>query len=197
MLIIFLSRGTYTHKNEGTTAQDLKFDMKTSVEEIEALGLDSGTTGNIKSIAGFVLGKAGVKDSDKILGPLLDKVDRTKSETDKTSNKTTMTTQMETSTSDRVLFYTTNIHVWRYPIKNPAPSWLFNNLIEGKSSGNGEKFLTFTIADVPVMNSGAGLEDDHYQPLHEEGNLFSYPTSLAQIEGYANKQLVRVHTLRP
>ena len=183
-------KSTYSHKTEGSTAQDLKFDMKSSVEEIEALGVDSGTTQKIKTIAGFALGKAGVKDSDKILGALVDKVDKTKTETDKTSQKMVMSSQMETSASDRVLFYTTAVHIWRYPIKNPAPSWLFNSLIEGNRADNGDKFLTFTIADEPAINSAAGLEDDSYQHLHEEGNLFSYPTSLAQIEGYTNKQLV-------
>ncbi|MBQ7193938.1 MAG: hypothetical protein IJR98_06180, partial [Synergistaceae bacterium] len=50
-------------------------------------------------------------------------------------------------------------------------------------------FLTFTMADDPVFHTGAGITDDCYQPLHEEGNLFSYPTNLAYIEGYESRQL--------
>ena len=181
-------KSTYSHKKEGSTGQDIKFDMKTSVETIEEVGLDSTKTGIFKKVAGFILDKAG--GDSKILDGLVDKVDLTKSEVDKTSYKTVMTDQMETSTADRVLYYTTGVHVWRYPIKNPAPSWLFKKLQEGTNSTSGNKFLTFTIADEPVFNSSAGFQDNSYQPLHEEGNLFSYPTSVAQIEGYANKQKI-------
>ena len=179
-------KSTYTHKKEGSTAQDIKFDMKSSVETIEEVGLDSTKTGILKKVAGFIIDKAG--GDSKILDGLVDKVDLTKSEVDKTSNKTVMADQMETSTADRVLYYTTGIRMWRYPIKNPAPSWLFSKLQEGTNSTSGDKFLTFTIADEAVFNSSAGLQDNNYQPLHEEGNLFSYPTSIAQIEGYTNKQ---------
>ena len=45
------------------------------------------------------------------------------------------------------------------------------------------------MADDPVSHATAGLNDDCYQPLHEEGNLFSYPTNLAYIPGYQNRQL--------
>lgn len=181
-------KSTYSHKKEGSTGQDIKFDMKSSVETIEEVGLDSTKTGILKKVAGFILDKAG--GDSKILDGLVDKVDLTKSEVNKTSNKIVMTDQMETSTADRVLYYTTGIHVWRYPIKNPAPSWLFKKLQEGTNSTGGDKFLTFTIADEAVFNSSASFQDNSYQPLHEEGNLFSYPTSVAQIEGYANKQKI-------
>ena len=181
-------KSTYTHKKEGSTGQDIKFDMKSSVETIEEVGLDSTKTGILKKVAGFILDKAG--GDSKILDGLVDKVDLTKSEVNKTSNKIVMTDQMETSTADRVLYYTTGIHMWRYPIKNPAPSWLFKKLQEGTNSTGGDKFLTFTIADEAVFNSSASFQDNSYQPLHEEGNLFSYPTSVAQIEGYANKQKI-------
>ena len=179
-------KSTYTHKKEGSTAQDMKFDMKTAVETIETVGLDATQTKIFKNVAGFALSKAG--GDSKILDGLVDKVDLTKSEVDKTSYKTVMTDQMETSTADRVLYYTTDVHVWRYPIKNPAPSWLFSKLQEGTNSTSGDKFLTFSIADEAVFNSGASFQDNNYQPLHEEGNLFSYPTSIAQIEGYTNRQ---------
>ena len=113
-------KSTYTHQKEGSTAQDIKFDMKTAVETIEAVGLDATQTKIFKNVAGFALSKAG--GDSKIFDGLVDKVDLTKSEVDKNSYKTVMTDQMETSTADRVLYYTTDVHVWRYPIKNPAPS---------------------------------------------------------------------------
>ena len=151
-------KSTYTHKKEGSTGQDIKFDMKSSVETIEEVGLDSTKTGILKKVAGFILDKAG--GDSKILDGLVDKVDLTKSEVNKTSNKIVMTDQMETSTADRVLYYTTGIHMWRYPIKNPAPSWLFKKLQEGTNSTGGDKFLTFTIADEAVFNSSASFQDN-------------------------------------
>ncbi|MBQ3395131.1 MAG: hypothetical protein IJG55_02225, partial [Synergistaceae bacterium] len=134
---------------------------------------------------------AGAKDAGKVLDMLTDKVETTKSEANQSSISMALTDKFETSTSDRVLYYSSSVHTWRYPIKEPAPEWLFANLIEGDpTSASGDKFLTFSMADDPVSHATAGLDDDCYQPLHEEGNLFSYPTNLAYIPGYQNMQLM-------
>lgn len=181
-------KASYTHETSSETGQDVNFNMKGSAETIEAA--ETGDISVIKKVASFALEKAGAKDAGKVLDMLADKVESTKSEADKSSTKMVLSDYFETSTSDRVLYYSSNVHTWRYPIKEPAPSWLLANLIEGDpTSASGDKFLTFTMADDPVSHASAGLEDDCYQPLHEEGNLFSYPTNLAYIPGYQNRQL--------
>lgn len=178
----------YIHSSTSETGQDVNFDMKGSAETIEAVGI-GGETG-----ADLIIKAASyaVKGSGPVIQDLMDKVDTTKSEADKSSIKMMLTDEVETSTSDSVMYYSTNVHVWRYPIREPAPAWLFENRIEpvdGEVEVSGDKFLTFTMADDPVFHVSAGLEDESYQPLHEEGNLFSYPTNLAQIPGYDNRQL--------
>lgn len=178
----------YIHESSSETGQDVNFDMKGSAETIEAVGI-GGETG-----ADLIIKAASyaVKGSGPVIQDLMDKVDTTKSEADKSSIKMMLTDEVETSTSDSVMYYSTNVHVWRYPIREPAPAWLFENPIEpvdGEVEVSGDKFLTFTMADDPVFHVSAGLEDESYQPLHEEGNLFSYPTNLAQIPGYGNRQL--------
>ncbi|MBQ7217051.1 MAG: hypothetical protein IJS39_13830, partial [Synergistaceae bacterium] len=182
-------KSEYDHESSSETGQDVNFDMKGSAETIESLGTGEVSSTYVK-IASFALEKAGAKDAGAVLGMLTDKVETTKSEANQSSISMALTDRFETSTSDRVLYYSSNVHTWRYPIKEPAPDWLFANLIEGDpSSASGDKFLTFSMADDPVSHATAGLEDDCYQPLHEEGNLFSYPTNLAQIPGYQNRQL--------
>lgn len=182
---------SYTHESTSEAGQDVTFDMKGSAETVEAIGMDGTTTAIVKKVASFALEKgAGIKGAGAILDSLVDKVDTTKSESNKSSIKKALTDKVETSTSDRVLYYSTNVHMWRYPVKEPAPSWLFTKIIEGdESSVSGDKFLTFSMADDPVFHTTAGLEDECYQPLHEEGNLFSYPSSLAYIPGYIRRTL--------
>ena len=163
--------------------------MKGSAETIEGLGTGEVSSTYVK-VASFALEKAGAKDAGAIIDMLADKVETTKSESNTSSITMSLTDEVSTSTSDTVLYYSSNVHVWRYPIKEPAPSWLLANLIEGDpTSASGDKFLTFSMVDDPVFHVTAGLENDSYQPLHEEGNLFSYPTNVAMIPGYENMQL--------
>lgn len=98
-----------------------------------------------------------------------------------------------TDTSDSLMFYKADFHIWRYPVIAPAPTELFEAAINGTISGTEDRtqYFTYTMSDEPTRVQGdAGLsaQFDDYNPIHEEGNLFSYPTTIEDTPGYKDKQ---------
>ncbi len=59
-----------------------------------------------------------------------------------------------------------------------------NNPAERLKNANKEMFLTFTMSENSPIRTSSSIEDSLYQPLHEEGNFFSYPPNVADVEGY-------------
>ena len=96
---------------------------------------------------------------------------------------TKVTIEDQTDVADNALLYKTNRHVWRYPVLSDVP---------GKpDNSNGQCFMTFSLCDEPInANGGVGQSSqfDDYNPIHEEGNLFSYPTKLENIPYYNDRQ---------
>jgi hypothetical protein len=54
----------------------------------------------------------------------------------------------------------------------------------GAVQGDKELFLTFTMSENSPLHTSSSITDSLYQPLHEEGNFFSYPSQIADVEGY-------------
>ena len=110
------------------------------------------------------------------------------------SSQATVATTITSVTdgSDNVVLYKTDRHVWRYPVLGPAPQAPDAPLEEGEKL-NGDRFMTFSLCDAPTIvqgDAGQSLQFDDYNPIHEEGNLFSYPTKVENTPYYGDLQRV-------
>ena len=129
----------------------------------------------------------------KIMDFLTDKIDLIDQRTNSEASTTTIDKTITATTYDSILFTDTARHIWRYPVlTRPIPLWLAagpridSNPIDKPSSVKGEKelFLTFTMSEHSALRTLDSINDDLYQPLHEEGNFFSYPSQIGDVEGY-------------
>ena len=188
-----------TTADENTKA--VTFDMSNSVETI--LMVDSETTRSIfgpakkgiSFVSSFIFERHawdGTTWVDAALGAITDKVDTT-DETVKTSSKTiTLNDDLQASTRDSIIFYNADRHIWRYPVlTEPVPEWLLSGKRIDSTSGDitdftgtPYHFVTFAMYDDGTKYVRDSLTDTEYQPIHEEGNLFSYPPLIAANEGY-------------
>ncbi len=110
------------------------------------------------------------------------------------SSQATVATTITSVTdgSDNVVLYKTDRHVWRYPVLGPAPQAPDAPLEEGEKL-NGDRFMTFSLCDAPTIvqgDAGQSSQFDDYNPIHEEGNLFSYPTKVENTPYYGELQQV-------
>lgn len=175
---------TYAKSETESEARDTAFEARHFAE----LGIDAGLSlgGAIKKLAGFsVGGKASVgwKKSTS----------QTLSEANKSSVSVGMNMSSSTDTSDNLMFYKSDYHIWRYPIVAPVPAELFGEPTGGTISGeeDGTQYFTYTMSDEPTRvegDAGQSSQFDDYNPIHEEGNLFSYPTTIEATPGYSEKQ---------
>lgn len=124
---------------------------------------------------------------------LTDKIDSIDQRTNSESSTTTIDKTITATTHDSILFTDTARHIWRYPVlTRPIPMWLAagpridSNPIDNPSTVQGQKelFLTFTMSENSALFTVDSINDDLYQPLHEEGNFFSYPSQIGDVEGY-------------
>ncbi|MBQ6772595.1 MAG: hypothetical protein IJP48_00880 [Synergistaceae bacterium] len=122
-----------------------------------------------------------------------DRVDRINENTNGDTSTTTIDKNVTATTHDAILFTNTARHIWRYPVlTRPLPTWLaFGPRIDstqiedpGTVKGDKELFITFTMSENSALNTSTSVADSVYQPLHEEGNFFSYPPHVADVEGY-------------
>ncbi len=129
----------------------------------------------------------------KIMDFLTDKIDSIDQRTNSEASTTTIDKTITATTYDSILFTDTARHIWRYPVlTRPVPLWLAagpridSNPIERPSTVQGQKelFLTFTMSENSALFTVDAINDDLYQPLHEEGNFFSYPSQIGDVEGY-------------
>lgn len=85
---------------------------------------------------------------------------------------------------DTVAYVQANQYIWRYPVATkPAPD--FGTMPANKAFLTKQDFVTFMLYDDALSSTGATAE---YQPIHENGNLFSYPSDVENIENYKYKQ---------
>ena len=190
---------------DNTTADDdtkaVTFDLSNSVETI--LMVDSEATQKffgpakkgISFVSSFIFERHawdGTTWVDAALGAITDKIDTTDKTVKETSKTVTLTDNLEAKTRDSIIFYNADRHIWRYPVlTNPVPEWLLSgSRIDSTSGdisdfkGNPYHFVTFAMYDDGTKYVRDSLTDTEYQPIHEEGNLFSYPPLLAANEGY-------------
>ena len=123
---------------------------------------------------------------------LTDKVDSIDKRTNTETSSTIIDKEITATTHDAILYTNTARHIWRYPVMTrPLPMWLAYGpridstpLSSDQAKGDKELYMTFTMSENSALNASSSVADSLYQPLHEEGNFFSYPPSVAGVEGY-------------
>lgn len=175
---------TYEKNNTESQTKDIAFDARQFTER----GVDVGgsATATVKKLAGFSVGGSASLGWKKSTSQSL-------SAANNSSASTAATITSKTDTSDSLMFYKADFHIWRYPVIAPAPTGLFGAAINGTISGteDGTQYFTYTMSDEPTRvqgDAGQSSQFDDYNPIHEEGNLFSYPTTIESTPGYADKQ---------
>ncbi|MBQ7666252.1 MAG: hypothetical protein IJS42_06010, partial [Synergistaceae bacterium] len=202
---------TYTNESTSTTETNVSFSTASTTETIEALG-DVGpyVQGYLKfratqaNIAGNFDEriKAAGQFYTSIMDFVTDKLDSVATETNKSAEKKTEAKTMIAYAQDIISVYKAQQHIWRYKILNkPLPSWYRMGMKADFSSGDvksdeTEHYITFTLNDSNVKYDTTPERDNTYQARHEEGNFFSYPANLSQIEGYNSKGALADETWR-
>lgn len=90
---------------------------------------------------------------------------------------------MKTTKSDAIKYLASDYHVWRYPILGKA-----SDSTEPSVSDDRTTYLQYSMSDTVVEATADGNGFDGYSPMHEEGNLFSYPVKLANTLGYPTEK---------
>ncbi|MBQ9574860.1 MAG: hypothetical protein IJR27_06250, partial [Synergistaceae bacterium] len=122
-----------------------------------------------------------------------DRVDKINQLTNDKASTTTIDKNITATTHDAIFFTDTSRHIWRYPVMTrPLPMWLAScrridsTQIDNPTTVSSDKelFITFTMSENSPLHASTSITDSLYQPLHEEGNFFSYTPHIADVEGY-------------
>ena len=189
---------SYVTSETKTENKTLSFNMQTAVETIYLIDSKATRTvaGGARKITKLVANVLNFAGKDKvgnsitgILNKFLDKTTKVTNGTESNISKVTVEDKIKATANDALLYYRADQHIWRYPIlSNPVPSWLFGARIDNDSGdqtgNNATSYITFSLYDDLVKGSTASVNTNTYQPLHEEGNFFSYPPNVADSEGY-------------
>ncbi|MBR0253617.1 MAG: hypothetical protein IJQ57_09740, partial [Synergistaceae bacterium] len=189
---------SYVTSETKTENKTLSFNMQTAVETIylidsKATRTVAGGARKITKLVANVLNFAGKDKLGKsitgIFNKFLDKTTKVTNGTESNISKVTVEDKIKATANDALLYYRADQHIWRYPIlSNPVPSWLFGARIDNDSGdqtgNNATSYITFSLYDDLVKGSTASVNTNTYQPLHEEGNFFSYSPNLEDSEGY-------------
>ncbi|MBQ9389621.1 MAG: hypothetical protein IJU07_05545 [Synergistaceae bacterium] len=106
---------------------------------------------------------------------------------DREISKVSLTDTISTATADVLSYTIADYHIWRYPIAKQFEAVVSQDfegdefLEEGNTELSGNYFFTYTLCDTPGQSdcdSTNPAQYDDYNPIYEEGNLFSYPNSV-------------------
>ena len=198
------SKVEYATSSNTSDKKNTKFNMSSTVETIFAIdsdmtrnvvgGLKTVTNlyGTVKTIAGMIPGTASyIKAIDGTAGTALNFLNKL---TDKVEN---VTQGYDNEIEDKEVFQSTfsdrfdviayvhaNQYTWRYPILKPGA--YFGTASEDLKYLAKQDFVTFSMYD--DTNTDHFSNNIAYQPTHENGNLFSYPAAIANIENYNSRQ---------
>ena len=157
---------------KSTAAESSKTDVAFNSTSTLDFGVNAQASAKVKLITAEASG--GYKDTST----------RVENTANSNEAKTALTIKDTYKGTDSLILYETDRYVWRYPVLSYADKPDNENL-------NGDVFMTFSLCDAPVIThgvSGQSYQFDDYQPVHEEGNLFSYPTKIQNIPCYASRQ---------
>lgn len=202
---------SYGKANKDAKTQMSKFDMHSSVETIFAMDSDMTRNvikgartaqkvyGAIKNIASIIPGTSKFENAVKkakavdgaasavfnFLDKITDKVETIKQGYNKEIESSEVFKTITANDADTFGYVQADQYIWRYPIvTKPLPD--LGTMSDDAKYLTKQDFVTFTIYG--EVKDGNGVAAQEYQPTHENGNLFSYPTAIANIEGYAHKQ---------
>lgn len=200
----------YVTSDTSSETSSAKFNLESTTETI--IGLDKlGSNIGVDNLGQYAHGylkfhqmqanlaaeaderaKAAAGVLNTVMDLVTDKIETTETEVNKTASSTTLTTGEEAYTHDNIVYFSAPQHIWRYKILNdPVPSWFTtggrvdqNDDFGKLNVSAGKRYLTFSIYDGYKRTNSNSLNMIEYQPTHEEGNFFSYPSALTDIEGY-------------
>ncbi|MBQ9388865.1 MAG: hypothetical protein IJU07_01665, partial [Synergistaceae bacterium] len=191
---------TYNNTSTSSDRSNLTYGMTKRAETIYALDSDftrkaSKTFQGVRGITSALIGSTDVGKKIDLVGKVWDKlkdtVDTTTSKSNEYSQSYTMSITAQSNYYDTLYANSSKRYIWRYPVLTyPAPDWLIGQVKDSggsfdKSQVNDERlYITFAMSEPNVPTAAIGINDSYYQPYHEIGNLFSYPSNLNQIEGY-------------
>ena len=194
---------TYKNSSEESTASNLTYSMTASAETIFALDNPilrkaSKSFQAIRGISTAVLGDStkvsrGIEAAGKIWDKLKDTVTTTTDTSNNSATSCEIDLTVQANRQDTLYVSQSNRYLWRYPVLTyPVPDWLIGQLKDttmescDKSQVTKQQtYVTFAMSEPYMPATVEGGNDSHYQPYHEIGNLFSYPSTIEETEGYA------------
>lgn len=99
---------------------------------------------------------------------------KTVSKTYNTYSGTTNSLSATTGFADQIFYTSRGMNVYYYPV-------LGCNATNCSTDGN-KTYVEFSVPDNVTYNNVGGYTQDWYQPVHEPGNVFSYPWNLQQLQ---------------
>ncbi|MBQ6919646.1 MAG: hypothetical protein IJQ74_04895 [Synergistaceae bacterium] len=193
-------RVAYSSSHTSESSKSATFGLASTTETVALLGDAGESVAGAMSFGATVANIAGnfdsrVKEGAEVYNNLMDfvtdKINTTTTEASASANSATIREGFDARQFDRFIVYSAAQHIWRYKILNdPLPSWYALGPkadYVSKDLSNAQKrsqYITFSMYDDAVP-SGAGSDTHYlYQERHEEGNFFSYPSQIEDIEGY-------------
>ncbi|MBQ3458249.1 MAG: hypothetical protein IJG30_04730, partial [Synergistaceae bacterium] len=192
-------RIAYSSTRASEESKSASFGLASTTETVSLLG-DAGkyAAGYLKfrateaNIAGNFDSriKAAAGAYTALMDFVTDKIDTTTTNASTSATKVTLKEGFDARQFDRFVTYSAPQHIWRYKILNkPLPSWYVlgpkaDYVSRDFDTESKDRYMTFSMYD-EATPAGAG-SDTHsgYQARHEEGNFFSYPSTIEDIEGY-------------
>lgn len=117
-----------------------------------------------------------------------DKVEHIKQGFDSEVKQVTTMSSLTTRRNDVIQYVSAPQNIWRYPIvSDTVPNWKGYYDAPEKYIAK-QDFLTFTLYD--DISNKTYEKTDLYQPRYENGNLFSYPSSVENIEDYNENNIL-------
>ena len=86
-----------------------------------------------------------------------------------------MGTDLNAINDDYLVYRSKDIHIWKYPV-------IGETSVPTEDNKQGQLYFQLTIPSDKVTKDYEGRTVDWYQPVHENGNIFSYPWDKNQIE---------------
>jgi len=99
---------------------------------------------------------------------------------------TTQTLNATTGLADYLYFTQKAMNVYYYPVLGCDAAGASTCWVDGHKV---PMYVQFSVPDQVRYSDIDGLKQDWYQPVHEAGNILSYPWSLAQLQGRYTEQV--------
>lgn len=179
----------YVNNSGSGSETQVAYKMSSAIEKVIEYTLGGGIN---KDLAKKLMENAWLGFSVSNNNKLSDKTEEINKTSNKNADSVKIQTTNQTETSDSLVLHRSDLHIWRYPVLDPVPEWITGEPLEEGTEDPGEDaketYISFVMQDAPKLAFGTSKSESNYHPIHEEGNLFSYPTSLATLPGYSSRQ---------